>query len=169
MKQLAIIALALCLVGCKAKSELETLSDEIVAEPAAAAQPMQIPMPPDAAVAVFQGEDGSTLYLCDGYTVTVQTYEAGDLSKTLLDATGFSADSLRPMQTKQGENIRYDCVWTAAGEGEEQVGRLALIDDGNYHYVLSAMAPASQTGRLQQPWQSLFDGFALGEPISTGS
>ena len=169
MKRIAILALALCLVGCKPKPEYETISDEVVIGTVAAAQPMQILLPPDAAVAVFQGEDGSALYLCDGYTVTVQTYEAGDLNRTLLDATGFSSGALRPMQTKQGEYARYDCVWTAAGEGEEQVGRLALIDDGNYHYVLSAMAPASQTARLQQPWQTLFDGFALGEVVSTGS
>ena len=169
MKRMAMIALALCLAGCKAQQDFETVSDKLLDAPAAIVQPMQIPLPRDAAVGVFQGEDGGTLYLCDGYTVTVQTYAGGDVRKTLLDATGFSFDALRPVQTKQGPDTRYDCVWTAAGEGEEQVGRLALIDDGNYHYVLAAMAPASQTARLSDVWQSLFDGFALGEPISTGS
>ena len=169
MKRMAILALALCLVGCKPKPEYETISDEVVAGAVVTAQPMQISLPTDAVVAVFQGEDGSALYLCDGYTITVQTYEAGDLNKTLLDATGFTLDALYPLQTKQGDYTRYDCVWTAAGEGEEQVGRLALIDDGNYHYALSVMAPASQTERLQQHWKTLFDGFDLGEAVSTGS
>ena len=104
---------------------------------------------------------GDTVYLCDGYTVTLHTCQAGDLDKTLREATGFSKDALKLIQTESAGVERTQCVWTAAGEAEEQVGRLTVLDDGNYHYVLTCMAGASQTQRLQPVWQELFDSFRL--------
>lgn len=169
MKRIWILALALLLAGCGKGEAFETMNDQLEPAPVAATQPMQIILPEEAAVATWQSENGGKLFLCDGYTVTAHTSPSGDVNATLLDATGFTKEALQPMQTYHGEYTRYDCVWTAAGEGEEQVGRLALIDDGSTHYVLTAMAPASIAGQLTDQWQQLFDAFALGDPVSTGS
>lgn len=169
MKRIAVLALALFLTGCGTKEDFETISDQIVPPEPVVAQPVQLLLPPEAAVAALKNDDGGSLYLCDGYTVTFHTCPAGDVNGTLLDATGFQKDALRMIETKTDDYTRYDCVWIAAGEGEDQVGRLALIDDGSCHYVLTAMAPASVTEGIADQWKSLFDGFALGETLSTGS
>ena len=169
MKRIAILVLALFLTGCGTKENFETISDQIDMNDVVISQPMQVDLPEDAAVAVLKNDNGGTLYLCDGYTVTMHTCPSGDVNGTLLDATGFSKDALRIMETQTGDYTRYDCVWIAAGEGEEQVGRLALIDDGSCHYVLTAMAPASGTEALVGQWKNLFDSFTLGEAMHTGS
>lgn len=169
MKRIAVLALALVLTGCGTKPDFETVSDQLEPEQPLAVQPVQVNLPEETAVTALKNDDGDILYLCDGYTVTLHTGPAGDVDGTLLEATGFSKDALRIMETKMGDYTRYDCVWIAAGEGEEQVGRLALIDDGACHYVLTAMASASETEAVIAQWKALFGSFAVGEPVSTGS
>lgn len=169
MKRMAILLLAVFLTGCAPQPAYETMADTLTEPPAATAQPTRLVLPEDAAVAVMQDNGDGVLYLCDGYEVCLQTYPGGDIHETLLDATGFSVDALRPVQTKREDCDRYDCVFITAGEGEEQVCRLALIDDGSFHYVLTAMAPASRMEGLADRWRQMFDAFAVGEPINTGS
>ena len=133
---------------------------------------MVLDVPQDASVSVLQGENGEKIYLCDGYTVTIQTFSSGDLKKTLQTLTGYEKEDLTLMQTLQDGAKRYECVWTAAGEGENQVGRLCLLDDGNYLYAVTAMAGESKAGELQDVWQELFDSFRLVSPeaeLNTGS
>ena len=62
----------------------------------------------------------------------------------------------------QGQTRRYECVWVAAGEEEQQVGRMAILDDGNYHYCMTAMADEGDVLQLRDTWQALFDSFILG-------
>lgn len=164
--------LALLLTGCGAQETFETVGDVYGQGEAAQMQQVVLNLSQDAAAAVMQSEEGGSLYFCDGYTVTVQTMASGDLNRTLLEATGFTRESLRPVETAAGEARRYDCVWTAAGEGEEQVGRAAVIDDGNYHYVVTVMADASAARALAGEWQKLLDSFQIlpaGTVVSTGS
>ena len=76
------------------------------------------------------------------------------------------------MESFRGNAKRYDCVWTAAGEGEDQVGRACILDDGSFHYVVSVMAGQSRSGELQPVWQDIFDSFRLADPsieFNTGS
>jgi len=47
---------------------------------------------------------------------------------------------IQVIKTAQDTYERYDFVWTAAGEDGLQTGRACILDDGNYHYALSAMA-----------------------------
>jgi VCBS repeat-containing protein len=61
------------------------------------------------------------------------------------------------MHTKQAETDRYESVWSAVGEGEDQVGRLVILDDGNYHYAVTVMAPAETAGELTKTWQKLLN------------
>ena len=112
------------------------------------------------------------MYLCDDYTITVQTFASGDLNKTLQTATGYGKDKLQIMRTHANNAKRYECVWTAAGEGETQVGRTCVLDDGSYHYVLTVMAAEKQAGALMQTWNALMESFRIASPdmdFNTGS
>lgn len=172
MKRCALLIMALLmLTGCAATETFETLSDEYVQPVMVSSQPVYVWLPEDAAQPALESGAGETLYLCDGYTVTVHTIESGDIAQTLRQVTGFPAENLTLLQTKSDGYDRVECVWTAAGEGEDHVGRLLLVDDGAYHYVLTAMAPASKTQKVAADWEVLFDSFYVGsaEPLSTGS
>lgn len=162
MKKCWIIVVALLLLsGCGAQETLETISDLYLQPVMAEAWQVIVDVPKGASVEVMQSADGGKLYLCDGYTVTVQTMESGDLNKTLQDVTGYDKEDLTLMQTKQDGMKRYECIWTAAGESETQVGRARVLDDGNYHYVITVMAGESLAGELTQVWKELFNSFRL--------
>ena len=62
------------------------------------------------------------------------------------------------IQTRQDGKDRYDFVWSAAGETGERLGRGAIVDDGNYHYCLSAMRDPGDT---EIPWRDIFSSFSL--------
>ena len=162
MKKCLILAgLVFLLTGCGSEPTMETVTDEYVQPVMAQMQQVLISLPADASVAVLGDESEGTIYLCDGYTVTLQTTQAGDLTKTLQSATGFSKEDLRLIQTQYGGLTRTDGVWTAAGEQEEQLGRFTVLDDGSYHYVLTCMMDASRTQSLQPVVDELFDSFRL--------
>ena len=173
MKKLILIAgIFMLLTGCAAEPTFETLSDEYVQPVLAQTHQMSLELPVDAAVLTVQSDEGGTLYFCDGYTATVQVLDSGDLNETLLYTTGFEKEDLQLMQTQPDGNKRYDWVWTAAGEGEDQVCRGALLDDGVSHYVLTCMTGASQAQQVQPQWQELFTSFCLvtqEDLIRTGS
>ena len=171
-KYLLFTILAILLTGCGSKQTLETVTDEYVQPVMAQMQQIAVSLPMDATVSVLEEASAGTIYLCDGYTVTVQTTEAGDLQRTLQETTGYSAEELRTIQTQCGDLTRTEGVWTAAGEQEEQLGRFAVLDDGNYHYVLTCMVDVSRVEQLQPTWQDLFDSFRLVSPgteLNTGS
>lgn len=173
MKKCLILAvMLLMLTGCGAQETLETISDDYIQPVSAPLWQMILDVPLDASVTVLQWEDTGKMYLCDGYTITVQTMEAGDLKKTLRTLTGYEKENLTLMQTLQDGAKRYECVWVSAGEGESQVGRACLLDDGNYIYAVTAMAGESKAGELSQVWQEMFDSFRLASPdaeLNTGS
>lgn len=161
MKKIGLLlVIMLCLGGCKAEETFETLSDVYGEQPLAAKKEVVLSIPEDAAAQVIQSDSG-TLYLCDGYEITLQTMSAGDLNRTMQSLTGFESDALTVMETVQAEITRYECVWTAAGEGGDMVGRAAVLDDGTYHYCVTVMAGAQEAGQLQQTWQTLLSSFAL--------
>ena len=160
------------LTGCSSQETFETVTDDYVQPVMAQMQQIMVSLPIDAAVTVLEEASAGTIYLCDGYTVTVQTTEAGDLQRTLKETTGFSEEDLRTIQTQHSGLTRTEGVWTAAGEQEDQLGRFAVLDDGNYYYILTCMADASRAGELQPVWQELFDSFRLVSPgteLHTGS
>ena len=173
MKKLILVAgIALLLSGCKAQPTFETLSDEYVQPVSVQTHQMALALPEDAAALTVQSDEGGSLYFCDGYTLAVQVLPAGNLNGTLLQTTGFEEDALHLMKTQPDGIRRYDWVWTAAGEGEPQICRGALLDDGVSHYVLTCMGDASRGEQLQQTWQEIFSSFSLlsqEEIIRTGS
>ncbi|MBR7123109.1 MAG: hypothetical protein IKC95_06630 [Oscillospiraceae bacterium] len=160
-KILYVLVCAAMLTGCGVQDVMETVTDDNVTPVMAQIQQVQVTLPDDAAVATLESADAGKLYLCDGYVVTVQTMEAGDLDRTLRQCTGFSREHLTVMETVKSEIKRYDCVWSAAGEGGDQVARAAILDDGSYHYVVTVMAGFESAGELAKTWQEILDSIAL--------
>jgi hypothetical protein len=161
MKKLWIVLLcALCLAGCGAVKNLETIADDLQFDEATAAQ-VEIALPQDSETVLLSGDSGDRLYLCEDYTVAVQTLSGGDLNRSLQTVTGFDKDSLTLMKTEQGGVITYSCVWSAVGEGEDQVCRAVILDDGEYHYAVTVMADYTQAADLADVWQQVLGSVEL--------
>ena len=105
--------------------------------------------------------DAGTLYLCGDYDVTVQTMPSGDLSKSVYQVSGFTPEELTLIQTGTGDVEKYEFVWTSATESGHQIGRATLLDDGNYHYILSATVDAELMEEYQEVWNGIFESFEL--------
>ena len=159
-----LLVLLVFLTGCGAQATFETVSDDYVQSVAATMQQLQLALPEDAAVMTLENQGVGTLYLCDGYTITVQTLESGDLEKTLKTVTGFTSSGLQLLQTGAGELDRYECVWVAAGENGSQVCRGSILDDGNFHYVVTVMADAQTAGVLTDQWNTIMSSVSLEKP-----
>ena len=171
MKIFVTILACLLLSGCGGKPVLETVADELV-QPVMKAEYCPIfTLPKEAAVTTMESADAGTLYFCDGYTVTLRTLPAGDLNKTIYDATGFSGENLTLVKTDSEGFDRVQCAWSTASEEGEQVGRLTLLDDGVSHHVLTCMTSAEDASKLSSQVQQLMDSFRLVAPdaLNTGS
>lgn len=148
------------LTGCSSAETFETLgqiqhqSDHIPAMGS-----VQLSLPESAAEQTFGGTD--TVYECAGYTLVLQTLAAGDFDRTIHTLSGFSAEKLTVMESTIEKGKRYDWVWTAAGESGDVVCRASVLDDGNYHYCIYALAPAQSAGSLMDEWNMLFASFCL--------
>ena len=173
MKKLLILVLAMLLLcGCAAQETFETLGN--IEQSVQQTQPWQIlcDIPLEAGQPAIQSQETGTLYFCDQYTMILQTLEGGDLNKTFLQCTGYAKDSLQVIATESQNVKRYDAAWTSAAEDGDRVGRIAVLDDGNYHYVMTVEADASLAGQLQETWQGLFRSMRIADPqtvVSTGS
>ena len=162
MKKLVFVVLALTLLsGCQQPKTFETMSDSYVQPEPPEAQKVILQLPEDAAKAVFEANRADTLYLCDDYSVAVQTLPAGNLDATLREVTGFGVEKVQLWEKQDGEVSRFVCVWVSAGEGGDQMGKATILDDGDYHYVLSVMASAEDAGRLADTWQQLMESFSI--------
>lgn len=142
------------LTGCTAAETFETVDDVYAEGEPAVMRQVSLQLPEAAEII---SSDAGTIYLCDGFEVTVQTMAAGDLNATMRSLTGFDADELTVVETGLTEAARYECVWTAAGEGGDAVGRAVVLDDGCYHYCVTVMASEDDAGALRQTWQALLD------------
>ena len=156
---LLLVALLLC--GCSNREVLETVSDELLLDTLAPQKTLSVKLPSDALSAAMAAEDGAQLYFCDGYVLTLQTAPAGDLDRTARALCGFDRERLTVMETRLGGLKRYDWTWTSAGEGSVQVGRAAVLDDGDYHYCVSVMADEAASGSLDNQWDALFGSLGL--------
>ena len=159
MKRLWVFLLGgFFLCGCNATQTMETVADdiEVMASPAT----VEIAYF-DEEVTALTSDGYNRLYLCDGYTVAVQTFTGGDLEKSVYNMTGRSVDDLTVINTSRDSLQIYEYVWSAAGEGAEQMCRGILLDDGTYHYAVTVMADYTQAGKLQQTWQELFDSVSV--------
>lgn len=155
MKKLCVLlCILLMLAGCSQQT-FETVTDLHQDGPLPQAKSICLDLPQEAAMPTMESGENGKLYLCDGYSIALQTLSGGDLDGTLRQLTGFSRDALTVMERKTGDISRYDCVWTAVGEGQEQTCRCVVLDDGSYHYAVTVMADSVDAGKLQQTWQSI--------------
>lgn len=160
MRIVCVILVAIMLGGCGVQPVLETVEDPWI-EVAAPYRELRVNLPKDAATPVLQADGAGKLYLCDGYVLTIQTFPSGDVDATMQQLTGFTRQQLTCMETREGEIKQYNCVWSAAGEGGDHVGRAVILDDGNYHYAVSVMADFATAGELTDTWQTILGSVCL--------
>lgn len=152
-----LLMVVLLLSGCAAQPVFETVSDQLDLPAVAPMRQLQVALPKEATAPTLQSEEAGKLYLCNGYTLSIQTMEAGDLDATMRSLTGFSREQLTVMETAKHGIKRYDCVWSAAGEGGDQVARAVILDDGSYHYAVTVMADFASAGDLTTTWKAILD------------
>lgn len=158
-KAVILLVLALTLTGCSG-AVFETLGDVAhVGGVQAQAREVILEFPADAAVLTAAGSDA--LYLCEGYTLSLQTQASGDLAATVRSLSGYDIGQLTVVESSCGDHQRYDWVWAAAGENGDVLCRGAVLDDGNFHYSLCVSADAEEAGSLSAAWTALFDSFCL--------
>lgn len=164
MKKSWIVLLLSCVLlsGCAAEQTVERVCDEILLPALAPMAELRLTLPEDASQSVLTDDAGGKLYLCDDYTLTIRTMEAGDLDKTLKELCGYPEDALTVMKTESGGLKRCDWVWSSAGEQAHQIGRGAILDDGHYHYCVTTMADEAVSGRLDGQWDTIFNSMGLG-------
>ena len=155
-----ILFTAALLFGCAAQPTFETVEDADMLPVSASVREVKMNLPGEAAKAAMES-GGDSLYLCNGYTLTVQTLDGGDLNRSLRQVTGYSREELQPLRTKSDVAVRYDLTWTAAGEGGDHVARAVILDDGQYHYAVCVMAEAQMAGQLQKTWKDLLGSVTL--------
>lgn len=156
MKRLWIILL-LCalLTGCASAPTFETLGEDIHQAVTTLKQPV---------VSVPEGakqipcENGS-YWLCDAFDLQVQTLPGGDLNATVHALSGHDASALTVLTSGMGQMVRYEWVWTAMSEGGQMLCRSLVLDDGAYHYCLTAIGPAEQGENLNSRWNDIFSSF----------
>ncbi len=154
-----LILLVFC-SGCSRRGSVETVTDEL-AEPVLAPHAQFSMWLPQEAILEVMDNDAGKMYICDGYVLTVQTLASGDTEKTLKTLTGFTQGALQPLETQPDGIRRLDWVWTAMGEDGLQVCRGALLDDGNYHYCITAMAAADSAADVDEVWSRIFGSMTL--------
>ena len=161
-KYVWVLLLVLLLQGCGTGEAMETVSDEMLLPVMADPVEVTVSLPGEAALPVSESENGR-LYLSEDYEILVQTLDRGDLNATLEELTGCSADQLTVLETCLDGISRYEFVWASAGEKGARVGRGVILDDGNYHYCLSALWDADSTEKSQINWNQVFSSFG---PVS---
>ena len=159
-KYLWILLASLLLCGCTAQETMETISDEVLLPVMAQPRDISVELPGETALPVVENDAGR-IYLCDEYEIVLQTLDAGDLSRTLQTISGMEEEQLTVMETMAGDTRRYEFVWTSAGERGEQLGRAVVLDDGTYHYCLSALRSAEKAAKSQVNWNQVFQSFRL--------
>ena len=161
MKKLGLIlSLCLLLTGCGSAEIYETVEDDMLLAVAAVPKQIQVTLPEEAILPTMESDHGQ-IFICRDYDVTVQTLPAGDMRRTIAEVSGFDAEDLQVIKTRQNEMERTEFVWSATGELGNTVGRAAVLNDGNYHYVLTATIAADKCREYQEIWNGLFESFHL--------
>ena len=152
-----ICLLVILLSGCKAEETLETVSDEWIVPVMAQPREISVRMPEDLVLPVLE-QEGRQLYMGPNYEIMLETMAAGDLQATIRNLSGYEQEQLTILETDQGEWNRYEFVWTAAGEQGHRLGRAVILDDGDYHYCMTALRDAEESLIV---WQDVFQSFSL--------
>ena len=156
-----VLVIVVAVSGCGAVETFETLGEIGFPDAPAEHRNLSFALPEEASAPVAMGENGQ-LYVCDGYELWIQTLPGGDVARTVKAVSGFAAEDLTVLEQEAGGIRRLDFAWTSAGEQGARIGRAAVLDDGNYHYVLTAMCDALDAGQLRGAWDIAFQSLSLG-------
>lgn len=159
MKKWMLLLLMILLTGCGAEETFETIADELVLPVMAQPRFICVDLPGETALPVIENDHGR-IYVCNDYEIVLQTVESGDLESTIQLVSGLSKNDITMMETGTEDIGRYEFVWAAAGEGGDQTGRAAILDDGNYHYCLSVLCSTGNE-KSQINWDQVFSSFQL--------
>ena len=161
MKKLIIISLLfLFLCGCAKETEFETISD-VDSYPSNEPSEVTFILPEEASVQTMEDGDGNHIYICENYCVETYTFPSGDIGDTIQKVSGFAKDDITVLKRENGDIKRYECTWSSAGEGDLQVCRASVLDDGNFHYVLSASGNQLSVSSFEDQWQSMFSSYSI--------
>ena len=161
MKKLwLLLVCGMIFAGCGAEQTMETVADEAVVQVSAEPREIYVALPDDTVLPAMESDSG-TMYFCKDYDISIQTMESGDLRKTVELVSGQNLEDLTIMETALSDYIRYDFVWSAAGELGQQVCKASILDDGDYHYVLAVMGHAETAGEYGEIWSGILDSFCL--------
>lgn len=159
MKKWMLLLLMILLTGCGAEETFETIADELVLPVMAQPRFVCVDLPGETALPVIENDHGR-IYICNDYEIILQTVESGDLESTIQMVSGLSEENITMVETGSEDTRRYEFVWAAAGEGGDQTGRAVILDDGNYHYCLSALR-CTGNEKTQINWDQVFSSFQL--------
>lgn len=159
-KSIWLILFALILCGCAAEDTLETIADEWLQPVMVQPRSILVDLPGEAALPAMESDAGR-IYLCRDYEICLQTLEGGDLRATMQTLSGFVPENLTVMETAEDDLVRYEFVWSSAGEKGDRIGRAAILDDGSYHYCLSLLRDEAATEDSQISWDQIFSSFRL--------
>lgn len=161
MKKICLLlVMTVLLTGCGTQDVFETIGDEQMVSVMAQPREISLTLPEDTVLPAMETENG-TLYMCRDFDVMVQTLEGGDINRTIQTVSGFNREDLTVIETFNGSEDCYEFSWTAVGEKSDQVCRCMILDDGDYHYVLTAMVDAELVSEYQEIWNGMFDSFGL--------
>lgn len=160
MKKVMLMILVLLLAGCAKADVYETVTDEVVQSVSAEPREILFDLAQEPVLPAMESDSG-TLYLCGDFDVVVNTCSGGDLQNTVREVSGFLPEELTVIQTGNGDVSRYEFVWTSAVDNGQQIGRATILDDGNYHYTLSATVDAELIEEYQEIWNGIFESFQL--------
>lgn len=157
-KLLGLLLVVLVFSACGQAETMETVADVWDVPAAAIPRQMYAELPEDGSMEALEGDTGK-MYMTGDDCLSLETFASGDLDATLTRLCGRGKDGLTVLETKQSGIKRYDFTWAAAGEAGEMLGRGAILDDGDYHYCMTALYPA---GESRDPkWNGIFDSFRL--------
>ncbi len=162
MKKAALLLCVLCLLSGCAKKDLETVGDAYAPGEPPVAKKLEMTIPEDAAQQVMEGETGS-LYFCNSCEIAVETLAAGDIDATLRTLTGHGEKELNLLKTQRDGLTCYECVWPAAGETGDEIGRVMVLSDGNFHYCITMTARAETGAETAETWKNMVDSVKLSE------
>ena len=160
MKKLILLMLVLTLTGCGRTQVYETVTDELAVPVLAKPREIRFDLAQEPILPAMES-DGGQIYLCGDFDVMVQTLESGDLQNTVRQISGFLPEELTLIQTASGDVDKYEFVWTSATEEGHRIGRATVLDDGSYHYALSATVDAELIEEYQEIWNGIFESFEL--------
>lgn len=159
-KGLILLMSLLLLSGCGSAQVYETVTDEFAIPVSAVPREIRFDLAQEPILPAMES-DGGQLYLCGDFDVMVQTLDSGDLNDTVYRISGFMPEELTLLQTGTGDVDKYEFVWTSVSDGGHQIGRATILDDGSYHYALSATVDAQLIEEYQEIWNGIFESFEL--------